>query len=126
MKLKNNFFHISIIILLLIFSSFNSVFAKDIINYKGNYTSSFDYSDVKINPYQKNKYIITIFLYRLALFENIIGNCKNNIIYFKTENYDGNDLYGTFKQNGKDYVLEITKSTWEYLPVGTKYTFSKT
>lgn len=92
-------------------------------NYYGLYTA--DYDQVIVKPYKKNKYNLEIELYRLTVIDNAIGYCKNNTIYFKGTDASGSDIQGIFYPSDNKYNITFTKSKWEYLPVGTTYTFSK-
>lgn len=99
-------------------------YAKD-CNYIGEYVSQDKLDEVIVKSYKEELYNLEIGLFRLTLFDDAIGYCKNNVIYFKAKDAAGNDIYETFSKVGNKYIVTFTESTWEYLPNGLYIAFFK-
>lgn len=114
-----------IIILLSFYLSFMlPAYAKD-CNYIGRYISRYEPDEVIVKSYKDNMYNLEIGLFRLTIIDDAIGYCKNNVIYFKSKDASGNDIYGTFSKSGNKYLVTFIESSWEYLPNGTQYVLFK-
>ena len=125
MKFKNNFF--VFLITLLLFSNINFAFAEQHKNcdYVGSYISDYDFSTVNITRKEK-KYILNLFFYRVAIFENVKGIYKNNKIHFDFKDKKYNQfINGSFYKKGNNYILKVNKSNWEDLNIIKEYNFKK-
>lgn len=112
-------------IFLLLILNINSVFAiqNKCNDFVGNYISDYDFSTVDVKK-NDNKYLLDLFFYRIAIFENVNGICKNNKINFNFKDKEHNQfIKGSLYKKGNNYILKIDKSNWEDLNIIKKYSF---
>ena len=87
----------------------------------GEHIRSEDQSSVIINEAQDGKYNVDISIIRLCSLENGIGTFENHVMRFMIKDPNNNDLEGKiYRASDNSLVVEITDSTWDYLPNGEK------
>lgn len=73
----------------------------------------------------ENGYNVSIKLFRLTEIDNGFGELKDGKLIFTGIDASGKPISGTITVEGDSAKLVFTDSTWEYLPVGTSYTFER-
>ena len=73
----------------------------------------------------ENGYNVSIKLFRLTEINDCIGKLKDGTLVFTGIDASGKPVSGTITVEGDSAKLVFTDSTWEYLPVGTSYTFER-
>lgn len=73
----------------------------------------------------ENGYNVSIKLFRLTEIDNGFGELKAGKLIFTGIDASGKPISGTITVEGDSAKLVFTYSTWEYLPVGTSYTFER-
>ncbi|MBQ5590737.1 MAG: hypothetical protein IIU65_03560, partial [Clostridia bacterium] len=95
-------------------------------NFQGEYVAN-DSSTLTITE-NSGKYEIVINIVRLTNIDDGIGEVSTSTseLKFTATDAQGNSIEGKISLVNKDLaVLEFTKSTWEYLPNGTKIEFTR-
>ncbi len=96
---------------------FQSLMKQETIN--GEYVDSNDGSTLTIIKEENGRLKLGISLTRLG------GALSDKGLTFSATDAAGNPIYGEIIIDGNNAKLKFTKSTWEYLPVGTTYTFQR-
>ncbi len=91
----------------------------------GVYKNVNDGSTLKIAQAEGGKYDISLNLFRLTNIDDGIGKLNDSELFFAGTDASGNPISGTVTITGDSARLVFTNSTWEYLPVGTTYTFER-
>lgn len=92
--------------------------------YFGKFENQNDGSTLVISR-AENGYNVSVKLFRLTEIDDGFGELKDGKLVF-TETYaSGNPISGAITAEGDSAKLVFTRSTWEYLPVGTSYTFER-
>lgn len=94
------------------------------IKYIGEFENRNDGSTLVISK-AKNGYNVFIKLFRLTDIDNGFGELKNGELVFTGTDASGNPISGEITAVGSTVKLVFTDSTWEYLPVGTTYSFER-
>lgn len=89
----------------------------------GEHIRSDDQSSISINENSDGTYDLDISIIRLCSLENGVGKFEDHMIKFTVKDPNDNALQGKiYRDADNSFVLEITDSTWEYLPNGEKLT----
>lgn len=96
------------------------------VEYVGTYGAS-NGSAVSIET-NGTGYTVSITLIRLTALDNGIGTANGDQMTFTATDASGDPIAGTidWQAGGDAITLTFTDSTWEYLPNGTQYTFTRT
>ena len=73
----------------------------------------------------ENGYKVSVKLFRLTEINDCIGKLKDGTLIFTGIDASGKPISGTITVEGDNAKLVFTDSAWEYLPVGTSYTFER-
>lgn len=92
--------------------------------YFGTFEARDDGSTLVISK-SKNGYNVSIRLFRLTEINDCIGKLKDGKLLFTGTDASGNTISGAITVQGDSAKLVFTDSTWEYLPVGTTYSFER-
>lgn len=92
--------------------------------YFGRFEDRNDGSVLVISRAEKG-YNVLIRLIRLTEIDGGIGKLEDGKLVFRGTDMSVNPISGTITVNGDTAKLEFTDSTWEYIPVGTTYTFER-
>ncbi len=92
--------------------------------YFGEFKNQDDGSTLVISR-GENGYNVSIKLFRLTEINDCIGKFKEGTLVFTGLDASGKPISGTITVEGDSAKLVFTDSTWEYLPVGTSYTFER-
>lgn len=92
--------------------------------YFGEFENRDDGSTLEISK-AENGYNVSIRLFRLTEINDCIGKLKDGKLLFTGTDASGNPISGAITIKGDSAKLVFTDSTWEYLPVGTTYSFEK-
>lgn len=92
--------------------------------YFGKFENRDDSSTLVISK-AENGYNVSIRLFRLTEINDCNGNLKDGKLIFTGSDASGNPISGAITVHGDSAKLVFTDSTWEYLPVGTTYTFER-
>lgn len=92
--------------------------------YFGKFENRDDGSTLVISK-AENGYNVSIRLFRLTEINDCIGKLKDGKLIFTGSDASGNPISGAITVHGDSAKLVFTDSTWEYLPVGTTYTFER-
>ena len=85
----------------------------------GEHTRSSDESTLTITENEDGSFGITLNVVRLCTLESSVGTYENHRITFTAEDPSGNDLTAViYLSNDNSLTVEVTDSTWEYLPNG--------
>ncbi len=102
---------------------FQSLMKQETIN--GEYVDSNDGSTLTIIKEENGRLKLGISLTRLTTIDDGGGALSDKGLTFSATDAAGNPIYGEIIIDGNNAKLKFTKSTWEYLPVGTTYTFQR-
>ncbi len=94
--------------------------------YEGLYEAS-DGSELSITR-AGDGYGITISLFRLTFLDDGTGrfDAKRNVLSFVATDASDNPIGGEIRWKDADHVIaRFTKSTWNYLPNGTEFSFER-
>lgn len=91
----------------------------------GEYENSNDGSTITISKSDNGRIKVEIGLTRLATIDDGVGVLFDNGLTFSATDAAGNPIYGETAIEGNTAKLTFTESTWEYLPVGTTFTFNR-
>lgn len=87
----------------------------------GEHIRSEDQSSVIINEAKDGKFDVDISIIRLCSLENGVGIFEDHVMKFTVKDPNDNELKGKiYRDSDNSLVVEITDSTWEYLPNGEK------
>lgn len=92
--------------------------------YFGTFENRNDGSTLVISK-AENGYNVSIKLFRLTEIDDEFGELKGSKLVFTGTDAAGNPISGHITVSGDSAKLVFTDSTWEYLPVGTTYTFDR-
>lgn len=90
--------------------------------YFGEFENGDDGSTLVISR-AENGYNVSIKLFRLTEIDDGFGDLKDGKLVFTGTDAIGNPISGEIAVGGDIANLVFTRSTWEYLPDGTSYTF---
>ncbi len=91
----------------------------------GEYENNNDGSTITISKSDNGRIKVEIGLTRLATIDDGVGVLFDNGLTFSATDAAGNPIYGEITIEGDTARLTFTKSTWEYLPDGTTFTFKR-
>ena len=74
---------------------------------------------------EDGQYLVQISIYRLTLIVNGVGQDTGDNISFTATDAVGNPISGTISLDGSTATVTFTDSTWEYLPSGTSFQFTR-
>lgn len=87
----------------------------------GERIRSEDQSSVIINEAKDGKFDVDISIIRLCSLENGVGTFEDHVMKFTVKDPNDNELKGKiYRDSDNSLVVEITDSTWGYLPNGEK------
>lgn len=92
--------------------------------YFGEFENQDDGSTLVISR-AENGYNVSVKLFRLTEINDCIGKLKDGTLIITGIDASGKPISGTITVEGDSAKLVFTDSTWEYLPVGTSYTFER-
>lgn len=92
--------------------------------YFGKFENQNDGSTLVISR-AENGYNVSVKLFRLTEIDDGFGELKDAKLVFTGTDASGNPISGAITAEGDSAKLVFTRSTWEYLPVGTSYTFER-
>lgn len=89
----------------------------------GEHIRSYDESSIVIEEAQDGQYNVDISIIRLCALEDGVGTFEDHVMNFTVIDPSENELQGKiYRDTDNTLTIEITKSTWEYLPIGEKLT----
>ena len=74
---------------------------------------------------EDGQYLVQISIYRLTLIIDGVGQDTGDNISFTATDAAGNPISGTITLDGSAATVTFTDSTWEYLPSGTSFQFTR-
>ena len=74
---------------------------------------------------EDGQYLVQISIYRLTLIIDGVGHDTGDNISFTATDAAGNPISGTITLDGSAATVTFTDSTWEYLPSGTSFQFTR-
>ena len=74
---------------------------------------------------EDGQYLVQISIYRLTLIIDGVGQDTGDSISFTATDAAGNPISGTITLDGSTATVTFTDSTWEYLPSGTSFQFTR-
>ena len=74
---------------------------------------------------EDGQYLVRISIYRLTLIVDGVGQDTCDGISFTATDAAGNPISGTISLDGSTATVTFTDSTWEYLPNGTSFQFTR-
>ena len=92
--------------------------------YLGEFENQDDGSTLVISR-AENGYNVSVKLFRLTEINDCIGKLKDGTLIFTGIDASWKPISGTITVEGDSAKLVFTDSAWEYLPVGTSYTFER-
>ena len=93
--------------------------------YIGEYLDGVSDSGLEIGPGEGGNYIVQISIYRLTSISDGVGRETGDVIRFTATDAAGNPIGGTITLDGSTATVTFTDSTWEYLPNGTSFQYTK-
>ena len=99
--------------------------ALDDTLYVGEYLDENKDPNLEIARGEDGKYIVQIGIFRLASFDDGVGELTEEGMHFTATDMAGNPIGGIITvENGTARVI-FTDSTWEYIQNGTSYEYTK-
>ena len=74
---------------------------------------------------EDGQYLVQISIYRLTSINDGVGQDTGDGISFTATDAAGNSISGTITLDGSTATITFTDSTWEYLPSGTSFQFTR-
>lgn len=93
--------------------------------YFGKYVQRSDGSTLTITKADEGRYNVLIDLFRLTQIDNAIGRLIKGRLVFTGTDASGDQICGEITVNEDSAILKITRSTWEYLPTDSTFTFER-
>ena len=93
--------------------------------YVGGYLDGISDSGLEVSLGEDGKYHVQISIYRLTLIIDGVGQDTGDSISFTATDAAGNPISGTITLDGSTATVTFTDSTWEYLPSGTSFQFTR-
>ena len=93
--------------------------------YVGGYLDGISDSGLEVSLGEDGKYYVQISIYRLTLIIDGVGQDTGDSISFTATDAAGNPISGTITLDGSTATVTFTDSTWEYLPSGTSFQFTR-
>lgn len=93
--------------------------------YFGKYVQRSDGSTLTITKADEGRYNVLIDLFRLTQIDNAIGRLIKGMLVFTGTDASGDQICGEITVNEDSAILKITRSTWEYLPTDSTFTFER-
>lgn len=98
--------------------------AKSVVDkFVGTYTDVNDGSTLEIGESKNAEASVKISLFRLTDIDDGIGRVSDGTLDFSATDAAGNQIEGKITLDNDTARLTFTKSTWEYSPSGTSFTF---
>ncbi len=94
--------------------------------YVGEYLDSdVNEPNLEIAKSDDEKYIVQLGIYRLTTLTDGVGEMTSKGISFTATDDSGNPIKGLITVNDKTATVTFTDSTWEYLPNGSSFKYTK-
>lgn len=81
--------------------------------------------NLEIEKIEDGRYLVQIGIYRLAFLSDGDGKMTADGMIFTATDPSGNPISGIIKVEDRTATVTFTDSTWEYLPNGTSYQYTK-
>lgn len=94
--------------------------------YVGEYLDSdVNEPNLEIAKSDDGKYIVQLGIYRLTTLTDGVGEMTSKGISFTATDDSGNPIKGLITVNDKTATVTFTDSTWEYLPNGSSFKYTR-
>lgn len=93
--------------------------------YVGEYLDENNDPNLEIAKGEDGKYIVQIGIFRLASFDDGMGELTEEGMYFTATDMAGNPIRGIIIVEKGTARVTFTDSTWEYIENGTSYEYTK-
>lgn len=96
-------------------------------SYIGEYTDSDSGSaGMEIAEGENGAFVVQVSIYRLTTFSDGVGTLTSDGLRFTATDASGNPISGVITLKGNEATVTITDSTWELLPNGEQFVYTKT
>lgn len=93
--------------------------------YIGEYLDENKDPSLKIAKGEDGKYKVQIGIFRLAVFDDCVGELTEEGMLFTATDMAGGPIGGIITVEGENATVTFTNSTWEYIENGTSYEYIK-
>ena len=93
--------------------------------YIGEYLDENASPELEIAKREDGKYIVQIGIFRLTSLEDGVGELTEDGMTFTATDASGNPISGVITVENQTATVTFTDSTWEYLPNGSAFEFTK-
>lgn len=97
----------------------------DDARYIGEYLDENKDPNLEIAKGEDGKYKVQIGIFRLASFDDGVGELTEEGMLFTATDMAGNPISGIITVENQKATVTFTDSTWEYIPNGTAYEYTK-